>query len=281
MKNLHCLIRSAFLVLVVGATPVITYAQETVVHYDNLNDPGVPVPGRVGLWHLKFGPDTPGGGVAQLFVAGQSGTVTSVTMGLARLEEPGGRLILDIRRVTESTLPGDSVGILGEVDINSLPEVVWADLPAKFQTVVITGLVEGLTPGERYFLVLEDEDAITDATRGWLASAVETPTDADPVLADWGPGGWLRPWTESHEFGPQHLYARIEGSASATAPQLRIERAVQISWPERGDAGVLDRASSPEGPWEAVTELVQTVDGENRVTILTDSDNTYFRLREE
>jgi hypothetical protein len=253
------------------------------IHYDNLNDPGFFAaeypddPYR----HVKFGPDTPGGGVAQMFTAGGSGTVTSVTMGLARLEEPGGKLILSIREVTALNLPGEIVGLLGEIEVNSLQEVIWENLPAKLETETINGLVEGLTPGEDYFLVVEDQDAISDATRGWVASAAETPEGADPVLADWGPGGWLRPWEgpdPSRPFGAVHLVARIEGRLSA--PELNIERAVQISWPESEGTGILERASSPEGPWEPVTEPVQTVDGVNRVTI-TSANNAYFRLRSE
>jgi hypothetical protein len=63
---------------------------ETVIHYDNLNDPGfydaVTYPDDP-YRHVKLGPDTPGGGVAQMFTAGESSAVTSVTMGLAAVRQ--------------------------------------------------------------------------------------------------------------------------------------------------------------------------------------------------
>ncbi|MEZ5328126.1 MAG: hypothetical protein R3F19_24040 [Verrucomicrobiales bacterium] len=188
---------------------------ETEILFDNLDDLGVEVPERgEGLWHFKFGPFDPEGGAAQKFTAGSSGNVTSVTLGLARLLDPGGKLVVSVREVDASDFPGDIVGVLGEVEINSLQRLnSFSETTPHFDKVTITGLVEGLVPGESYFIALHDEDSIVDETRGWLVSAVQSPSDADFVVVDFGNGGWSRPWTDTvGNFGRQHLYARIEGT---------------------------------------------------------------------
>jgi hypothetical protein len=205
--------------------------------------------------------------------------VFSVTLGLAPLGSPGGKIILSIWTVDAVTgYPGESIGALAELEMNSLSAIPWPP-PATIPLVTVKGSVTGLTPGEDYFLVIDhDEKASITRDDGWGTEAVGSPINAEPVAVFWS-GSWKRIWTESHEFGPKHLHARVVGSPPP--PQLKIERAVQISWPESGRAFVVESAPTPEGPWQPVTAPVQIKDGENRVSILSDTDHAYFRLRSE
>ena len=273
------------------------------VHYDNLGVLGPDPTGSGSALKSTFDrdpayPNYPIS-IAQRFRAGSAGNVTSVEVGLARLGNPGGHLIFSVREVDEATgNPDEIVGNLGELEGDSVPQIDWCWLPLLLETVHVEGFVGGLEPGRDYFLhVVQAEDdlprngwnQLCDASstslvidlvdygsQGVFGEALITSFDWPYVPDDLLPGQWS-PWGVNLNLT---MRFRIEGTLP-TAPELKIERAVQISWPESGSAGVLERASSPDGPWEAVTETMQTVDGENRVTILTNPDNAYFRLHEE
>ncbi len=204
-----------------------TIPAKGIIHHDTLNNPGCNPKDRTKDGrHFKAGPrpSPPGdGGVAQRFTAGESGVITDVTVGLARLGEPGGKLIASIHEVNDSAFPGQEIAVLGELEINSLTEVIWGALPPRLDTATFTGLVNGLTPGEQYFLVLDHtDDTIIDEPRGWIAAGVPAPSEtADPFAIEWG--SWQRIWTESHAVGPMELHARIEGAPPASYPIPRLD----------------------------------------------------------
>jgi len=273
------------------------------VHYDNLAVRGDDPNGSgsalksTAYRHSQF-PDYPIAG-AQRFRAGSVGNVTSVEMGFARLGSPGGHFIVSVREVDETTgNPGDLVGILGEIQGNSLPQIDWCARPLKLKPVRVEGFVGGLEPGQDYFLhwtqapddlpqdVLAPQwcgepsqclviDLVSANGEGQFGDAPVTRFDYPWPPAGLFPSDWVpHPSALTMRF-------RIEGPPPAPAPELKIERAVQISWPASESVHILETSPSLGDPWEAVTEPVHTVDGENRVTILINSGDAYFRLRLE
>ncbi|MEZ5328117.1 MAG: hypothetical protein R3F19_23995 [Verrucomicrobiales bacterium] len=191
--------------------------------YDNLEETGV---GDV----RKVGP-TPGvGGAAQEFTAGPAGNVTSVTLGLGRVGEPGGNLIVSIFTVDDQTgFPGERIEVLNTVEIDSLEQFSWgAAAPSFLEFVTINGNVGGLTPGQSYYLhVIHDDDVILESTpdgraprHGWFVAAVARPDgcsieDCPPIAfdgwIDFDPStpGWWHPWS-----GDSYMHARIAGTAT-------------------------------------------------------------------
>jgi hypothetical protein len=202
---------------------------ETVVHYDNLD--GTTPEGRsFKVWSSNSSEN----GYAQKFKAGQTDSVTSVTLELSRFGSPGGRLIVGIWEEDEATgNPGQVVGNVGEIEINSLPQVDAGNLPAFLDFVTVEGLVNGLVPGKEYYLVVKHtEDANISANinggNSYIMAAVTPPVDADRYLVfDPEPRGW-------HVWGSGifRLHARIEGSVppSPANGTTDVPRDVVLSW---------------------------------------------------
>jgi hypothetical protein len=179
-------------------------ADENIIHYDNLDEHGEDPQGNARA--IKYWNEAPGKLPAQRFTA-SADNVTTVTMGLARLGSPGGKVELDILQVDSSNgRPGASVGNFAMIEINSLPLVQQSSLPAFFDVRRIEGLVTGLIPGQDYFLQLNDADgAVIHNSSAYVFTGARTPTNADLL---WFYGGSWHTWDLP-------LHARIEGRPPA------------------------------------------------------------------
>ena len=95
---------------------------------------------------------------AQPFFTGESDNVSAVSVYLKRTGNPGGQLIFEIWDADENGDPREKVGTLGEVDAGTLPSVAGQPL------VTTEGLVSGLSPMTRYFLVVHKSTPIPDTS---------------------------------------------------------------------------------------------------------------------
>ncbi len=196
-------------------------AEGKAIHYCNLNDDGDGPGGAA----LKIGPFPGDRGVAQRFKVGEAGNVCAVTIGLARVGTPEGSMIASIREIDPITgNPGDLVGTLGEVEIKTLPKVIWGSLPKLFEGVTIEGEVADLTLGKEYYLHLVHTDDFiarggpSGPTDVWFVDLVPTPQDAEHAIVEWADP----PSIPSPEWGTDwpnlRLRARIEGKVQDVAP---------------------------------------------------------------
>ncbi len=215
-----------------------TFSNKSVVHFSNLDDPGNP---DQGFRSRKIGPTPGDGGAAQRFTAGEFGNVTAVTFGLARVGSPGGHMVVSIREVAPNGYPGETIGVVGTTPINEARVMAWPPNIDLLDLVKVEGLVEGLVPGEDYFvyIVHDDEARIVGGagpTHVPFVDAVQSPTDATPVAFE-GPN-WKRPWSD------QRLRVQVEGALLQT---------LTIPPSDHGTVTV-----SPEGPYTAGTEVTLT-----------------------
>ena len=180
---------------------LLAQSHEEIIHYDNLdNYGGGPGAGNAALKIWNWSNDEP---VAQRFKS-NADNVTSVTLGLGRLGSPGGKLSIEIYGVDQATGdPGQRLGMIATLDLNSLPLVSKNPLPAFLDVFSFNGLVTGLAPGQDYFIYLDaSDDAKMSQSASFVFSAVDTPFDASEVSsyydAKWNPD-------------PGRLYARVKG----------------------------------------------------------------------
>ncbi len=136
-------------------TPVYVAISDALVLYDNLNEADT---GR-GVHPPTWGE---GGCVAlfaQPFLTGDSNNVSSVTLETGILKgTPTGQVLVEIWDADDSGNPNANVGTLGEFDLTSLP-----DAHLEWGYPRVDGLVAGLKPDTRYYMMLNFEDAlITD-----------------------------------------------------------------------------------------------------------------------
>jgi hypothetical protein len=62
-------------------------------------------------------------------------------------------------------------------------------------------------------------------------------------------------------------------------PILQIGPAVLLTWPDYTDGWILEAAASVNGPWASASETPALQGGQNTVTVKTDSEHQFFRLR--
>lgn len=248
------------LALLTCATTTMVAAQ--IVHFDHLE-------GRLDLY---FAPEPGDGGAAQMFTAGESGNVTSVTIELAQWGLPGGNMVFSIWDVDASgrRYPGKMIGKLAEIEINSLPELVLPILD-ELETVTVNGFVSGLTPGEEYYLVVEhDADAtIASFKKFWMMTGARA-TENPGALALFSGGRWNRP------FPGKHLSVRIEGMPITEAP--RISTGYHVSWPNGMDGYILEVAEFSDGPWTPYEGIPVEVEGQNIVVMDMQERSKFYRL---
>lgn len=182
------LIRIALLILIVGASPSVTSAQEELIHYDTLDDLGH----RPVILNL---PADAGGRDAQQFFTGDSDNVTSVTLGLGRQSAPGDHLRIEIWETAASGDPLKSVGVLGEIEVNSLTNYSnWPQGGSSLDEVTVEGMVSGLTPNSPYFLVIYyTVDDYNGPRFDWGYDTADAPDGNAPkdIVINSG-NGWVR-----------------------------------------------------------------------------------------
>ena len=248
------------LAFIMGATTTMATAQ--IVHFDHLE----------GRHDLYFGPDPGDGGAAQMFKAGEGGNVTAVTIELARLGFPGGKMVFSIWDVDTSArrYPGKLIGKLGEIEINSLTQPP-LPIQEELDTVTVKGLVSGLNPGEEYYLVVEhDADAtITFIRNTWLMTGSQATENPGALIVFQG-GRWQRP------FPGNHLRVRIEGMPLTEAP--RISTGYHVSWPGNEGEYILEVADFSDGPWTPFEGIPAEVDGKNIVVMDLQERSKFYRL---
>ncbi len=216
-------------------------APQPVTHFDNLDVPGDS--GAVGTFKPlpAPAPNHPQA-MAQTFVA-TGENVSEVTLGFGRFGTPGGKLIFSIREVDGANdEPGEEIGVLGELIVDDVPqnENDVCSQPKKLPTVTVNGFVDGLVPGETYFLHIiessEDKPTLTNfgtgpcgiLERGYTIDlvpngAAEQIGEGGTHLLDWPyppdgvlPGEWQQ-WPEPNRH---HLSIRVRIAGMATPEPL-------------------------------------------------------------
>lgn len=213
-------------------------AVANAIHFDNLEVPGDTADGTFKPLPAPA-PDHPQA-MAQTFVA-TGENVSEITLGFGRFGTPGGKLIFSIREVDGATNePGEEIGIIGELVINDVPqdENDVCSQPKKLPTVTVNGLVDGLIPGETYFLHIiessKDKPTVTDfgtgpcgvLERGYSIDlvpngAAEQIGEGGTHLLDWPypPDGVLSgEWQQWPEPNRSHLSIRVRIAGTA-APE--------------------------------------------------------------
>ncbi len=275
---------AAITVLQGQETPTNCESTETVLHYCNIDAPGIPPNGPDGAWPgfpggtAKFGPDSSDegkGGAAQRFTAGESTAITSITLGLARAGSPGGKLLLKIWDVDETTgHPDKELGIFGEIEIDSLSTRPSGNAPLELVTV--NGNFEGLVPGQSYFLSVDNDDdaKVIGRNQGWAAETVEPPTE--PASMHFFTGGrWQQP------FLPTHLRARIEGPKTRNNPKplnISIADAVVVTWDSEADRSYQIHRSSDMETWELAIDNIQGTGERMLQPFLREDTEVFYRV---
>ena len=259
-------------------------SENKVVHYCNLDDPGDGPRGQ----SLKIGPFPGDKGVAQKFTAGEAGNVCSVTVGLARVGSPEGKMIVSIHEVDESTgYPGQAIGTLGEIEIKSLPKVVWGSLPEVFEGVTIEGEVSGLLSGTEYFLhLVHTEDFIARGGPGgptdvWFVDLVPTPSDAEHAIVEWADPPSIPAPAWGTDWPNLRLRAHIEGSFEPNEPlTVDIEPAVAIRWESQADKTYEIHSSTDLGNWTVAVEAIEGTGERLTRCFIRQESKIYYRVKE-
>ena len=265
-------------------------SDDKVVHYCNLGAEGAGPGGR----SMKISPFPNDGyplATSQRFKAGEAGNVSSVTIGISRVGLPGGKMIFSIRQVDESTgHPGELVGILGEIEIDTIPEVDWCSLPKLLETVTIEGLVSGLEPGIEYYLhMIESEEDLPKLTGGgacgpgnvWAFDIIPTPNNTEQHIIDWPdeefpPGAW-GPWEPN-----LRIRAKIEGSFLNEPDPITadIEPAVAITWDSKLNSNYHIQSSIDLENWALAVDSIEGT-GERLTQFFKRTQvETYYRVEE-
>lgn len=103
-----------------------------------------------------FWPDDPAQLVAQPFVLGNNDAVTSATVGMGGNGAPTGTIYLEIWNDSGSGTPGQSMGLLGSIDVSTV------NTSGGGGDHTVNSPVSGLTPNEVHYLVMSYEDIFMD-----------------------------------------------------------------------------------------------------------------------
>ncbi|MEZ5328127.1 MAG: choice-of-anchor R domain-containing protein [Verrucomicrobiales bacterium] len=243
----------AALALGLLALAPLTWAQEIVL-YDNTMFEAKPPPGAPPNVQPPWGTrgDTH---FAQQFYTGEADNVSSVKLTIKRTGSPGGKISFEIWDTGDDGFPGEMVGSLSEIEVDSLP--------TELETIEIPGIVVGLQQMTHYYLVYRNIDIDFNASWNLDDSTVGARTYHVPTLFEGlngGPGPASHPsegaplqsvlWRSNLEDGWQtltyavplpadYIHMRIAGSPSHT---------LTITQPELGAISVSPQLDSyPSG----------------------------------
>ena len=252
---------------------------DEVVHYDTLDHAHPPLTADRST-KITLNNDVAGARDAQAFVA-SGDNVTSVTLGLGR-RGMSGQLRFEIWDTTSSGRPSEMLGVLGEIEYNTITEVPsWPSAPNYLEEYTIEGKVSGLTPGETYALVLYLVGNDGSAYR-YGYGAVDGPEEYE-IMEMWGQE-LGKPWVPmSTFFNPNidyYLRAKISGTAPTKPLQLDIEPAVAISWDSQADRTYEIHSSTDLESWTVTVDAIQGTGERLTHFFVREDTRIYYRVEE-